>query len=753
MATTASLTTTPTQIDSGASDNVSITNTGTVSVLVSRGAQSATLQAGQGTVVYPEGTAVTAAAISGAGSVSYTATAARVNSSGGVTGTGGGTVATTAGLAADLAFTSAFAGTGFGKHIPDDGSSLYPPAVRPQTYVASSDLVTQFESGHGWTGSSGFVANDTSDFITGVQSSKITTAGTGSYKIESGAVSLDLTGKQVRIRVKVDDITNVSSVNFWAGNDSSYTNAYKWFVQGTAGGSNQIVSGGTTAQQGWAVVVLNVADAQLIGTPTRTGIVKLKFEISRTASAGEVTLHVDEVDLVAEPATLFPNGAVVICFDDILASTWTLAKPILDAYRYRASHFVITDEVGQSGRVTADQLRVMQDEGFEINSHAYTDADHGLTYTGLTAAQLDADLRAQKAWLRSNGFTGDGTAYPLGQYGTTTDGVSTHSIVRRYFSFARTTAGGTNKPGGTYPIGDPFRIPALSSVTTFSGGFTPATLLGTGTGSLDAVKAAHGVKVLTFHKIVTTTPGALTEILQSDFQSVIDGIASRGMTVLTLGELVAANAAASGGGSSVTLATTTPAADTITGSAGSASTASKSDHTHPRATFQPTDHGMIAWPYDPSAAASTTALATAGTVYLVKVHVPVASSVTNIITQVTTAGSTLTAGQCFAGIYQGGTLLGTTADQATAWASTGVKTMALAGGPIAVAAGDVYIAFVFNGTTGPTLPRGNGNALINAGLTAANSRYATADTGVTTTLPSTLGTRTALSVSYWAGLS
>jgi hypothetical protein len=79
--------------------------------------------------------------------------------------------------------------------------------------------------------------------------------------------------------------------------------------------------------------------------------------------------------------------------------------------------------------------------------------------------------------------------------------------------------------------------------------------------------------------------------------------------------------------------------------------------------------------------------------------------------------------------------------------------MPLVGAPIAAAAGDVYVAFFFNGTTGPTLPRSNGNALVNVGLAKASSRYATADTGCTTTLAGTLGTLTALSVSYWAGLS
>jgi len=243
----------------------------------------------------------------------------------------------------------------------------------------------------------------------------------------------------------------------------------------------------------------------------------------------------------------------------------------------------------------------------------------------------------------------------------------------------------------------------------------------------------------------------MTEIALTDFQTIMAEINTLGMAVLTFDEFMATAAAATASG--VSYSTTTPAPDTVAGGAGSATTVARSDHSHPRPQFSAADHGLIAWPYDPSLAASSSVLATAGTVYVIKMHLAAAASITNIVTQVNTAGATLTAGQCFAGVYQGGTLLGTTADQAPGWASTGVKTMPLAGGPFAAAAGDVYVAFFFNGTTGPTLPRSNGNALINVGLAASGARYATADTARTTSLPGTLGTLTALSVSYWAGLS
>ncbi len=173
-------------------------------------------------------------------------------------------------------------------------------------------------------------------------------------------------------------------------------------------------------------------------------------------------------------------------------------------------------------------------------------------------------------------------------------------------------------------------------------------------------------------------------------------------------------------------------------------------------TWEAADSGYFTWSYDVASAAGAAApLATAGTIYTIRLHNPTAHSVTNIVTYLSAAGSGLTSGQCFAALFRAdtGALLGTTADQATAWASTGLKTMAIAGGPVTAPAGDLIVGLWFNGTTGPSPFRSNGVALVNAGLSAANSRFGTADTGRTTSAPSTLATLSAANIAYWAALS
>lgn len=170
----------------------------------------------------------------------------------------------------------------------------------------------------------------------------------------------------------------------------------------------------------------------------------------------------------------------------------------------------------------------------------------------------------------------------------------------------------------------------------------------------------------------------------------------------------------------------------------------------------PADRGLLAWTQPPHALAGGTAIPTAGLLYLRRVRRVPAGPVTSIVTHLTTLGVGLTAGQCFAALYTaGGTLIAQTADQATAWASAGLKVMTLTGGPYTVDAGDYYVGFWFNGTTGPAPVRSASISalLTNVGLTAPNLETASANPGVTTTAPASLGAQTSQAIEWWFALA
>lgn len=173
-------------------------------------------------------------------------------------------------------------------------------------------------------------------------------------------------------------------------------------------------------------------------------------------------------------------------------------------------------------------------------------------------------------------------------------------------------------------------------------------------------------------------------------------------------------------------------------------------------TAGPQDQNLLAWTYDPVLQTSNTAPA-AGVLTLIRVPVYRACLVTSILLEVVAAGSGLTSGQNAVGLYTaGGTLIGKSADQSSAWASTALKTAALSGGPYYVSQGWVYVVILVNGTTPPTFGRATvqGASAINAGLTASTARYAVNATGQTS-LPAsiTMSASTLSSVAYWAALS
>lgn len=174
-------------------------------------------------------------------------------------------------------------------------------------------------------------------------------------------------------------------------------------------------------------------------------------------------------------------------------------------------------------------------------------------------------------------------------------------------------------------------------------------------------------------------------------------------------------------------------------------------------TFRPDDHGLITWTDPPSSISGASAALGTGKVYLCKVKIVDRSTVvSNIKYYVTIAGTSLTAGQNFVGLYNSsGTLLVSSADlTAGAFASTGEKTTAIT--PQTLAVGNYYVAFLSNGTgTQPSVASGASNsAVTNIGLTAGTGRFLDTAAG-NTTLPAsiTLASQNLNIASRWTGLT
>jgi hypothetical protein len=173
--------------------------------------------------------------------------------------------------------------------------------------------------------------------------------------------------------------------------------------------------------------------------------------------------------------------------------------------------------------------------------------------------------------------------------------------------------------------------------------------------------------------------------------------------------------------------------------------------------FQPGDHGFLAWAYDPTLTINQSATVN-GTLYLAKIILRSAKTISNLSVSVAQAAVTPTANQNFLALYDSsGTRLAVTAAGAidAATASTGPLTQAVVT-PYAAPAGTYWIAGLFNAGTPCQLARASGfQSTPNAGLGAASLRWAVNGTALTAT-PATITPASNTSsgnITLWAAAS
>lgn len=194
-----------------------------------------------------------------------------------------------------------------------------------------------------------------------------------------------------------------------------------------------------------------------------------------------------------------------------------------------------------------------------------------------------------------------------------------------------------------------------------------------------------------------------------------------------------------------------------TQSAGSAGLAADSGHTHPIAggNWVAADHGLLGMNAD-YAAGSGGGLMVANTIYLQKIVLRKATTITNLWYGITVVGvgASTGAGSLVAVYNSAGTRMGAnSADVSGTFLATGWQPFAL-GSPQALAAGVYYAAIVVNlVTTQPTLWRMvNTTVITNPNQSAASFRWATNGTGA---LPSslTLSSNAATAFTFCVGWS
>jgi len=381
-------------------------------------------------------------------------------------------------------------------------------------------VLNSFASGHGITNAGGWGSinlNDTSQDAWGMATQAVVgvTLGTGGASlgaIDVPTTAFDPTNKVFELLISVDKPVNVSSIFALVSSDNFSNFGSFTVISGTD--KTKFIYPNTPYLARFTAAD-KFADS---GTGMGTAVTKIRFRVQDDATGQAVTVGFGGLRMFTKPA-----GVVSLTFDDGYRSHVTFAKAALAARNWRGTFYPIIDRLGISGNATAAEwLDLYRVHGHEVGSHASTLAAHSTGLPAMTAEQRDAELRACRAWLVQNGVNGQSYAYPGGQV----DYVSA-SDVQKYYTSARTTSGSQRD---VTPSSAPMYLKSTQVDSTQS---------------LSAIQtlvtkaAANGWwLILTFHDLVAASATG-TQWLQSDFNTLMTSIASSGMAVKPVGEVMA----------------------------------------------------------------------------------------------------------------------------------------------------------------------------------------------------------------------
>jgi hypothetical protein len=174
--------------------------------------------------------------------------------------------------------------------------------------------------------------------------------------------------------------------------------------------------------------------------------------------------------------------------------------------------------------------------------------------------------------------------------------------------------------------------------------------------------------------------------------------------------------------------------------------------------FKASDYGLASMAYDPTIATNQSALIS-GSVFMTKLMIRSNVTVNRLWYNVSVAGTSLTAGQNFIGLYDSsGNRIAVSADLSSDWTATGLKSTSFTA-PVDLIPGAYYGAILCNATTPITVARGSGQStnMMNVNLTSSTARFTQGGTGwaSVTSLPAsgTLGNRSLSGIPIWMALN
>lgn len=375
------------------------------------------------------------------------------------------------------------------------------PGLQPPKVV-----LFNWEADHGWEKQSGdgtALENDTVNYKSGLQSVKLTGDKTECWAGKT--FPADLLNKHLVLDVFVHDVTGLKSLELLMDTGLDWKSYFGYSIP--AG----------TLKNGWNSVTLVPSAFYRLGAdpPPYSRLAGIKrWRIKLVPVQGrKASVSLDLLQSVDFP---LERGAVTLTFDDGYDGVYLRARPRMDKYGFAGVAYVVTGLVGAPGRMTVDQLKSLQDLGWDIASH--TKSHKFLVGDKLADAEMENELAGSKEWLVNNGFP-QGSRHFSSPGGEFNDSVL--STVKKYYASHRTIM----EEKEICPPADPYMLKVRNIINS-----TPVDAV---KGWVDQAASNKEWLILVFHNI-TETAEVETQVSVQAFQSIIDYIAAADVDVITM---------------------------------------------------------------------------------------------------------------------------------------------------------------------------------------------------------------------------
>ncbi len=136
-------------------------------------------------------------------------------------------------------------------------------------------------------------------------------------------------------------------------------------------------------------------------------------QLDHLTAEGYTTITPQDYARARKGKQQLPEKPVILSFDDGYEDNARVVLPMLRERGMKAVFYMVTNDIGQDGYLTWDDLRALEHAGMEIGSHT---ANH-LPLTTLTREQQRDEVRLSKLLLEWNGMkTIFSFSYPNGAY-------------------------------------------------------------------------------------------------------------------------------------------------------------------------------------------------------------------------------------------------------------------------------------------------------------------------------------------------